>query len=83
MPEHICIHEADFGRIDANLENINSTLGEQKTAMSAFLKYMYEREALNGAAKEKKEWSWKKAVFYSTLIISISGIIVSIILKVA
>ena len=81
MPQHKCIHEADFGRIDTNLEVINTTLKEQKTAVSAFLKFMAERELLNGIAKEKREWSWKKVVFFSTLALSISGIIIGIILK--
>ena len=81
MTQHKCIHEADFGRIDTNLEVINKTLGEQKTAVNGLLKFMYEREVLNGVAKGKKEWNWKKVVFFSTVTLSISGIIISIILK--
>jgi len=81
MTDHTCIHEADFGRIDTNLEVINTTLKDQKIAVSAFLKFMTEREILNGIAKEKREWSWKKVVFFSTLALSISGIIIGIILK--
>ena len=33
------------------------------------------------ALRERKEWSWKKVVFYSTLALGLSGIIVSIIFQ--
>jgi len=69
MADHTCIHEADFGRIDTNLEVINETLKDQKIAVSAFLKFMTEREILNGIAKEKREWSW------ICVIVMLSGLI--------
>ena len=88
MSDHDCIHEQDFGilftKVDLMTESfkIMRTSNEAlKTAVDATLKYQWTMESIAKNRKERKEWTMQKAIFYSSLILGCSGLLITIIIK--
>ena len=81
MEGHECKHESDFGTLFEMMKTMRIAIDSTKTSIDVFLKYMYSMEAIAENKKGRREWSMQKAIFYSSLVLGTSGIIVTLILE--
>jgi hypothetical protein len=85
--KHDCVHEKDFGIIFTKIDMMTEAMKAQtitndalKVAIDASLKYIYSMEAINVEKKGKREMSLQRAIFYSSTILGVCGIIVALII---
>jgi hypothetical protein len=88
MEDHECIHEKDFGVLFTKVDMMTETLKTQsiamdslKIAINAAIQYQTSMETINKIKKEKKEMSLQRAIFYSSIILGVCGIITAFIIE--
>jgi len=81
MEEHKCIHESDLGTLFEMMKTMRVAVDSTKMSIDVFLKYMYSMEAIAENRKTRKEWSMQKAIFYSSIVLGMSGLAVTLIIK--
>jgi hypothetical protein len=79
--KHTCIHENDFGKICTEIGALSISFKDQKIAVDALLKYMYEKEAIDDMKEKEGLSSRQRASILVSGIIGGSAIITSLILK--